>query len=140
MAEVRTTSKPVRKPNNVFGIPTSVDTDFFKWWCRFLRPFVPLTKRELDVVACLLKKRYDLSKEIHDPKIVDTMLMSESVRDEIISECNITVSYFYVLMSNLRKKGLMHKNSFDCKLVPNFREDDNGCFHLLILFKDKNVC
>ena len=50
-------------PNNMFTV-TLPDNSFFKWWCTFLRPFVNLTNREIEVVACFLKHRWELSKSI----------------------------------------------------------------------------
>lgn len=124
------------KPNNIVTVPTSLGLDFFKWWCIFLRPFINLTNREIDVIASFLKQRWELSKSISDPAILDTMVMSETTKNKVIEECNITQSHFYVVMSNLRKNNIIVNNTIQPRLIPNIRKDDNGCFQLLILFKD----
>lgn len=137
---VRTTKSEERprlpKPNNVVTVPTSSKIDFFKWWCVFLRPFIHLTNKEIDVIASFLKQRWELSKSISDPTILDTMLMSETTKTKVIEECGITQQHFYVVMSNLRKNRIIVKDKINSRLIPNLRKDDNGCFQLLVLFKD----
>lgn len=59
------------KPNNIVTVPISVGIDFFRWWCTFLKSFISLTPRELDVTASFLKQRWELSKSIDDPSILD---------------------------------------------------------------------
>lgn len=125
------------KPNNIVTVPTTLDTGFFRWWCIFLRPFVKLTDRETDVIACFLKQRWELSKHISDPAILDAMVMSEDTKKKVLEECNITLAHFYVVMSNLRKHKVIENNVINPRLIPNIRMDDNGIFQLLILFKDK---
>lgn len=124
------------KPNNIVTVPTSPGIEFFKWWCVFLRPFINLTNREIDVIASFLKQRWELSKSISDPAILDTMIMSESTKSKVIEECQITQQHFYVVMSNLRKNKVIENNTINSRLIPNIREDDNGCFQLLVLFKE----
>lgn len=123
----------------MYTIPTSFNNDFFKWWCIFLRPFISLTDRETEVIACFLKHRWELSKSISDPAIIDTMLMSDDIRNKVIEECHITLPHFYVVMSTLRKKKVIKDNLIDPRLIPNIRIDDKGIFKLLILFKDNEV-
>lgn len=129
----------VRKPNNAFTIPCSPGIDFFKRWCIFLRPFVSLTNREIDIIANFLKQRWELSKNISDPAILDTMVMSEATKNKVIKECGISQQHFYVVMSNLRKNKVIVDNVINPRLIPNIKKDDNGCFQLLILFKETKV-
>ena len=124
------------KPNNIVAVPTSLGIEFFKWWCIFLRPFVNLTNREIDVVASFLKQRWELSRHISDPTILDKMSMSEDTKAKVQEECNITSQHLYVVMSNLRKNKVIVNNVINPRLIPNLRQDDNGVFQLLILFKD----
>ena len=126
--------RKLRKPNNI--IPINLDGDFYKWWCIFLRPFVNLTNKEVDIVSCFLKQRYELSKIISDEAVLDSQLMSDRTKDIIIKECGVTKSHFYVIMSNLRKHGIISDKGINPRLVPNIRPDDNGVFQLLILFKE----
>lgn len=124
------------KPNNIIPIPVSPGIEFFKWWCLILKPFIKLTNRERDVTANFLKQRYELSKTVSDPMILDTMIMSEPIKNKVIAECGITKAHFYVVMSNLRKGKIIVNDTINPRLIPNIRKDDNGCFQLLILFKE----
>lgn len=127
----------LRKPNNAIFINTSMEGDFFKWWCTYLRSQIKLTDREADVVASFLKFRWELSKSILDPAILDAMVMSDDTKKRVIEDCHITLQHFYVVMSNLRKNKIIIGNSLNPSLIPNIKEDDDGTFQLLILFKDK---
>nr|DAG87461.1 MAG TPA: hypothetical protein [Crassvirales sp.] len=124
------------KPNNIVVVPISMGIGFFRWWCTFLKSFISLTPRELDVTASFLKQRWELSKSTDDPSILDEMVMSESTKKKVIEECEITKQHFYVVMSNLRKNKVIINDKINSRLIPNIRKDDNGCFQLLILFKD----
>ena len=128
-----------RKPNNILKIPTTPDKDFFKWWCSFLRPFVNMTDREMDIIASFLKQRFELSKKTSDPSILDTMVMSEEIKKKVRDECNITLQHFYVVMSTLRKKSVIKGNMINPRIIPNLRSDDNGCFQLLIMIGEDNI-
>jgi len=126
----------LRKPNNIVEIKTRLDTEFFRWWCVFLRPLINLTNRETDVIACFLKQRFELSRSISDPAILDAMVMSDSVKRKVIEECGMTQEHFYVVMSNLKKSRVIVNNVINPRLVPNLKADDKtGRFQLLVLFR-----
>lgn len=128
------------KPNNMIPVITHLDSDFFKDWCVFIKPFINLTPREMDVVACLLKNRWEFSKSknITDPAILDKMTMDEDAMEKVRESCNMTKQHFYVVMNSLRKKKAVSKrNVLNPRLIPNMRDDGSGCFQLLILFKEK---
>lgn len=133
--------RPLHKPNNIIEIKASSDgkigTGFFRKWLVFLRPLIDLTNREIDVVSCFLKQRWELSKSIADPKILDSVVMSEDTRKKVIKECGITLQHFYVVMSNLKKNGAIVNGTINPRLIPNLRKADNGVFQLLILFTGK---
>ena len=130
-------NKKLPKPNNIVTVPTSLGAEFFKWWCIFLKPFINLTNREIDVVSSFLKQRWELSKHISDPTILDKMVMSEDTKMKVQEECKITSQHLYVVMSNLRKNKVIINNTLNPRLIPNVRPTDNGVFQLLILFKDE---
>lgn len=131
-----TAKTKMSKPNNVITIPAKLDSiEFFKWWCIFLRPFIKLTDREIDVIASFLKQRYELSKDISNPVLLDNVVMSEDTKKKVIEECHITLQHFYVVMSNLRKNKIIVNNVINPRLIPNIRKGEDGMFQLLILFK-----
>lgn len=125
-----------RKPNNILPINAGPNTGFFKIWCIYQRPTIDLTNKELDVVASFLKQRYELSKKIADPAILDSQTMSNDTKRKVIQECGITQQHFYVVMSTLRKKGVITEVGIHPRLIPNIRPNDEGYFQFLLLFKD----
>ena len=126
-----------RKPNNILVIDAGPETDFFKWWCSYMRPMVKLTDKEVDVVSSFLRQRWELSKSISDPALLDSQLMSNDTKDKVIADCNITKQHFYVLMSSLRKNRVITDSGINPRLIPNIRKNNDGTFQFLILFKDK---
>lgn len=141
MGSTATSGKPagrrLPRPNNIVTVPTTDEMNFFKWWCIFLRPFIKLTNREIDVVASFLKQRWELSKHISDPTILDKVIMSEDTKLKVQEECSISSQHLYVVMASLREKKALINNVLNPRLIPNIRKDDNGFFQLLILFKEK---
>lgn len=125
--------KELYKPDNAFNVPFKTRLDFFKWWCVIIRPFVALTDRESDVVAGFLNQRWELINESHitDPAILDTLMMSSDTIDKVVRDCNITKQHFYVVMSALKKKGVID-GRIHPKLIPNLKNE--SLFKLTILF------
>lgn len=129
--------KKLPKPNNMIVLPCGPNTGFFKWWCILMRPFINLTNKEIDVMASFLKYRWELSKSILDPAMLDNMVMSDDIKHKVMEESNITQPHFYVVMSKLRKNKVIVDNKINPKLIPNIREDDKGFFQFLVIFKEK---
>jgi hypothetical protein len=125
-----------RKANNVIRIPTSLDGKFFEYWFKFLRPFHNLTDREIDVIACFVKHRYELSKVIKDNDILDKVTMSEDTKRKVREECNITLPHFQVIMGKLRKNKVIINGRINPRFIPNIEEGCNA-FHLLLYFELK---
>ena len=120
------------KPNNMFSINATPEKNFFKWWWTILRPFVALTPKEIDVMAALLKQRFELAKIISDPVILDSQLMGNDTRNKVLEECKITLPYYHVIISSLKKRNVITETGINSRLIPNIRKDDNNCFQLLI--------
>lgn len=142
MADTKNPSKDTwdwktRKPNNILVVDAGPERDFFRWWCIYMRPMVKLTDKEIDVVSSFLRQRWELSKVISDPAVLDSQLMSNDIKDRVIADCNITKQHFYVLMSSLRKNNVITEAGINPRLIPNIRKNDDGTFQFLILFKDK---
>lgn len=127
------------KPNNALNVVPTPEKNFFKWWCILLHPFVDLTPREEDVLAAYLRQRHELRKIISDPVALDSYLMGNDIKYKVIDECKITVQNYYVVMGNLKKKGVITENGITPILIPNIKEDDKGHFMLLILFNGTQV-
>lgn len=121
------------KANNIVRIPTSLDGKFFRFWFEFLKPFHNLTDREMDVVTLFAKHRYELSKKISDNDLLDRVLMGEDIKRKIREESGVSLQYFQVIMSNLKKNKVIINNRLNPKFIPNITED-KGVFQLLLLF------
>ena len=127
------------KPDNMININCSEEDNFFKWWCIIMTPIIKLTPREIDLMACLLKQRFELSKKIPDSTLIDSLLMNHDTRQKILDECKISLEHFYVLMSNLRNKGIITESGIRSELIPQISKDNNGYCQLLFLFKDSFI-
>ena len=123
----------MEKPNNIVRIPCSLDTNFFKLWLKFLKPFHNLANREIDVMAELLKHRYNLSKVITDPEILEKVTLGEDTKKKIRDDCGIAVQHFQILMRGLKNNKMIIDNKINPKFIPNITKE-NGYFQLMLLF------
>lgn len=128
------TPKKLPRPNNIIKIPTTSELDFFKKWCIYIRPLIPLTDREIDVVAEFLRQRWLLTKEGLDSSVVDTIMRSKDMRKKVIDACNMSIQHYYVIMGNLRRNNVITKTGINPRLIPNVRTDGGGVFQLVMLF------
>ena len=113
----------------------SPDGDFFRVWAEFTKPIHNLTNTEMDVLAAFLKKRDELSKKYSDPEDVDERLMGKKAKKEIMATCNLTPTYFKVILTKFRKNGVIVDNKIYLPLVPSYNSKGAG---LLIYFDFKN--
>lgn len=125
--------------DSVVRIPTSLKGNFYKHWFKFLLPFHNLTDREMDIAACFLKHRAELSKVISDNNILENVLMSENTKNKIKEECGITNAHFQVVMGKLKKaKIILDNKTINPRFIPNVKEE-NGNFKLMLLFDFTDV-
>ena len=124
----------MNKPNNVVKVPTTLGIDLFKKWFIFLKPFHGLTDREIDIIACFAKERYELSKVISDEVLLDKVVMNEDTKKKVREECDVTLPHFQVIMSKLKKSKVIVDNKINPKFIPNFKPGENA-FQLLFYFR-----
>ena len=122
------------KINNVITIPTSTKGKFFKYWFEFLRPFHKLTDREIDVIAALVKERYELSKVIKDQELLNKVTMSDDTKRKVREDCNISQAHFQVIMTKLKKNKVIDDGKINPKFIPRVDEDAKN-FQLLLSFE-----
>lgn len=118
-------------------IPTSPNTNFFKYWLVFLRPLHHLTDREIDLATAFLKKRYELSKDIMNNDLLDKIVLNEDYKREIREEVNMTLTHFQVIMGKLRSNKFIIDNKINPRFIPRIKEENNQ-FLLMIYFDFSN--
>lgn len=121
--------------NNAIRIPTSLSSNFFRLWVEFLTPLHNLTPRERDIVASLIKNRFELQESITDESIVDEVLMSESIKNKVKEECNISDAFFKVTLSKLRHSTKVFVDGkINPKFIPKNIKKGDKSFQLLLYF------
>lgn len=120
------------KNTNIVRV-TPTKSKFFRYWFEFLQPFHKLSTKEMDVIASFLNFRYELSKVIRDNDVLDKVVFSNDIKKKVREECNIQTPYFQVIMSNLRKSGVIQNNRINKKFIPNIEEDAKE-FRLILHF------
>lgn len=120
------------KPDNIAVIPASLEGSFFKYWLEFLRPLHKLTDREIEVTASFIKYRHQLNKVVNDLDLLDKITLDSETRRKVIEECHLTQAHFQVIMTKLRKRGVIMDNKINPKYIPRFSNDKT--FNLLISF------
>ena len=77
--------------NNLIKVPVSLQKNFFKYWVEFLRPIHHLTPVEMQILACLLRERYFLSKKLSDDASLDNIVFSELLDDDDLTspDCRV---------------------------------------------------
>ena len=116
----------MNKPSNIVKVPATVGIDLFRKWFVFLKPFHNLTSREIDIVACFVKERYELSKVIADEALLDKVAMSDDIKKKIREECGIALPHFRVIMSKLKKEKVIVGNKINPHYIPNFKPGDTS--------------
>lgn len=119
--------------DNVVRIPTSIDTNFFKYWFEFLKPFHNLPERGINVATALAKHRYELSKKIKDENLLDEIVMSADTKRKVREELGLSATHFHVIISILKEKNIIVNNRMNPKFLPNITEGKNN-FQLLLFF------
>ena len=121
------------KPNNIVRVPCSLSGSFFRYWFMFLKPFHNLTDREIDVITCFVKQRYELSKVISDEDVLDKVVMNEDTKRNVREECQVSLPHFQVIMGKLRQNNVIVNGKINPKFIPRIKEDSNS-FQLLLYF------
>lgn len=125
----------IRDVNNVIRVPSALDTNFFRYWLEFIKPFHHMVPREMDVVSELLKNRYELSKVITDPNLLERVALNSDSQGKAREACGLTSQHFQVIMSKLRKAGVIEEGKINPRFIPNIKEDaEDGTFKLLLIF------
>lgn len=121
--------------NSNSKLDISPEGDFFRLWAEFTKPIHNLTNREMDVFAAFLKKRYELSKVITDPEVLDKVLMGEETKKQIRLQCKMATKHFQVVMCRFRQKGVIKNGRIFLNLIPTLTAEGVG---LMVYFNFRN--
>lgn len=114
------------------GIPCN-ENNFYRLWLTFLSPLHKLTSKSVQVAAELLKHRKRLSKVTTDLNILNKILLGSETKQDIMKECGITSSNYYVVISKLKKAGFLTNYGINPKFIPDNNIDAKN-YHLHIMF------
>lgn len=125
------------KPSCLIKVPSSVDDGtFFHWWIRFLTPFHALTDREMDVAAALFHRRFELSKTVADPVLLDKLVLNADSRSVIEKRLNLKHGYMNTILTRLRRSGVVLEDRLNPKFIPDIKPDESGKAFSVLLFFD----
>jgi hypothetical protein len=108
----------------------------FRFWLEFLKPYHKLRTKEIEALSLMLYYRYELSRDIADPALVDMILFSTETRAKIRKDLKgMGQKVFNNLLTSLRKKKVLTKdNKINPVLIPSMTEDG---FKLVFNFEVK---
>ncbi len=108
----------------------------FRYWLEFLKPYHKLRSKEIEALALILYYRYELSREIPNPEMVNLVLFSTETRNKIREDLGgMGQKVFNNLLTSLRKKKVLSKdNKINPVLIPNMTEEG---FKLVFNFEVK---
>lgn len=119
--------------NNVIKVPVKTYGSLYRAWLEYLTPMHKMNNRAKDLAACFLKERDRLSKSISDDKLLNNVLMSSDTKNQIKKECELSASFFDVLMKHLRKAGFIVDGAINPMYVPK-KVPAEGYFNVMLLF------
>ena len=91
---------------------TGQNKSIFRYWLEFLKPYHKMRTKEIEVLSLMLYYRYELSREISNPEIIDTILFSTKTRMDIRSELgNMGQRNFNNILTAFRIKGILSKDN-----------------------------
>ena len=130
--------KPSDNSNlNIARIPTSLSDkrrNFFRLWLELMKPMHKLTSKEIEVLAAFLQKRLELSKSIIDSNILDQTLLGTEIRKQIREELGLSATHFHVIVTKLKKAGLVRDGRINKRFIPNI-DVDTDSYKLIFLFE-----
>lgn len=109
---------------------------FYRKWLSFLTPIHHFTPQVTQIAGELLRHRQRLSKVIKDDDILMRELLGQPTRDEILKDCDVTLSTYRVTLNKLKKAGFFIDGKINPLLIPKVPED--GDFKMLLMFNIKD--
>jgi len=123
----------IQKNSNIAKVHCALDIGFFYKWLSFTTPLHKLTKSERQVLASFLTKRFELAQVIRDENVLDNVLNSIDMRKDIREAIGLTTPQFNILISKMRRSGVMDGKKINKHYIPNIQKD-TGQYRLTIIF------
>lgn len=129
--------------DKVLMIPCQSLQGFFEQWFNLLKPVHKLSNKEIQLIATIVRFRYELSLKITDKNLLDEVLMSAETKQKIRDFCKINQQSFQVSMFKLKKANVLITDDKESpkryrvnpKLIPNLQRND---YKLLLYFDLKD--
>jgi hypothetical protein len=123
----------------VANIPTSL-RKFFHSWMVVTRPMHKLGATEQSVLAELLYFRYQLGLHVTDDSLLDKLLFDYETRTKICDYIGINKSRLNLVLTKLRKEGIMYKRTINKQYIPELSPKDTEFIlaYKFIITKENN--
>lgn len=120
--------------DSVIRIPCTDQKNFIKFFLTFLTPLHKLTPSVVNLAAEIIYQRFELSKVINNNDVLDDYLLTnEKIRNEVITNCQLSVSNYHVGMTKLKKAGFFINGKVNPKFLPKITPESTS-YSLMLLF------
>jgi len=122
------------KGSSAVNVPCEDMFGFYKKYLLFIRPLHPVSRlgdQQIDILACLLTKRFEICKTLKDVHLIGKLLFSLEVRNSIMESLGISSARYYNVVARFRKFGIIEDGDFNKKLLPDL---NGGRFSLHLAF------
>lgn len=113
---------------------TTTTRKFFHFWIEITKHGHNLGKTDGSVLAELLYYQYELRKKVKDERLVSKLLLSDDIRDKIMSSLGYKLTTYRAILARLRKKKILKKTGIDSIYEPGLKEGEDT-FILAYKFK-----
>ena len=120
--------------DSVIRIPCTDKRTFMKFFLTFLTPLHKLTPSVVNLAAEIIYQRFELSKVITNNDVLeDYLLTNDKIRNEVITNCGLSVSNYHVGISKLKKAGFFINGKINPKFLPKITTESSS-YSLMLLF------
>lgn len=124
--------------NNVIKVPVKNYGGFYRAWLEYLTPLHKMSNKAKDLAACYLEERERLSQSISDSLLVDEILMGSDMKTKIKNDCNLSSSFYNLLMRDLKKSGFLNGKFINPIFIPKKVRFEDGNVSVLLFFDLKD--
>jgi len=118
------------KNTNIASFPVTYK-QLFTYWLVVTKLLHKLTDKEIDLLAILLYKRMELSKDITNEKYLNKVLFDADTKKELEKELDVNNLRIQNILSSLRRKNVITDNRINPKFIPNI---EHGAKNFRIVF------